>query len=72
MHVVCFSPPDRAQIASLKTRNHTNGSDSGHISSPAHFRTDFPGAEKVSMGGESIASSEFETVSFTEEPGRWL
>jgi len=44
-----------------------SGSDSGHVSSPTPLSPDHP--ERVSMGGDSIGSSEFETISFTEENG---
>ena len=49
-----------------KATNH-GGSDLGVTSSPTPLPPDHQ--ERASVGGESITSSEFETVSFTEENG---
>ena len=60
------APPDSSS-KDAKAVNHVSGSDSGHVSSPTPLSPDHP--ERVSMGGDSIGSSEFETISFTEENG---
>ena len=50
-----------------KATNQVSGSDLAVTSSPTSLPPDHQ--ERASVGGESITSSEFETVSFTEENG---
>ena len=67
----CYLHVSEKASQDAKATNHVSASDQDVTSNPTPLPSPLPSdhQERASMGAESITSSEFETVSFTEENG---